>query len=118
MGTQCQEHCCTCFPSCLLMGKQEMPRAPEQTDGGGSLGSWLLAHQPVIVFPSQTDPAWGLAQAVQHPHLPGLINPRGQTPASHLQGRRLIPSVLCCLESCFDSGEGESLSPQPDLSIS
>ena len=71
------------------MGKQEMPRAPEQTDGGGSLGSWLLAHQPVIVFPSQTDPAWGLAQAVQHPHLPGFINPWGQTPAQPPTGSTL-----------------------------
>lgn len=72
------------------MGKQEMPRAPEQMDGGGSLGSWLLAHHPVIVFPSQTDPAWGLAQAIQHPYLPGFINPWGQTPADHLQGWHLI----------------------------
>ena len=27
-GAQCQEHCCACLPSCLFLGRQEMPRAP------------------------------------------------------------------------------------------
>lgn len=73
-------------PSCLLMGKEEIPRAPEQTDSGGSLGSWLPAHHPVTAFSAWTDPAWGLSHAIQHPHLPGLTNPGGQPLAAHRVG--------------------------------